>query len=480
MFIYNNTCSVNSECQSGYSLYFPCVSTINRGENVCFDFYIVDNSKKEEVDLREVDDITLNLSGRYNCNFGSFSYPENIKSLQVEKFSESIYDIDFSNIINNVNLYIDIVDENHNLIESVLYKENSILDIAIEGTIGYFLNNYKNYSVLNLTGYDTKNYMFLGWNIDENDGECDIENKYNYLIDKKNLIFNIDDNYTIRAVYQKRRTYNIQMAGDNYNSSFIVDYMGKQTVIKENSSVAVLEGHYVKVSCIPNDIKPYKFINWDDGYRNPHRVLYINGDELTISLKANCQIQYDEITYIDNIDANALNKFKTIYPEIRNNIFVDEYYIDNIYVFNCEIDVLDNVPYIKIVDGGYIQILNINTNGNLKLSINNIGSNCILYIDNNEVLSSIVDKNDFIFEYTGGILTLTGEKSCVFGIKLNKEVIFNKGKSMLCLSSDETSKLHIGELTAEGGIIVNGNPYGIPSVTFANVSNITPLIINKK
>ena len=88
-----------------------------------------------------------------------------------------------------------------------------------------------------------------------------------------------------------------------------------------------------------------------------------------------------------------------------------------------------------------------------------------------------MNKNDFIFEYTGGILTLTGEKSCVFGIKLNKEVIFNKGKSMLCLSSDETSKLHIGELTAEGGIIVNGNPYGIPSVTFANVSNITPLII---
>ena len=76
MYIYNNTCSVNNDCDTGYSLYFPCVGTLTRGEKSCFDFYIVDNATKEEVDLREVDDITLNVSGRYNCNFGSFSYPE--------------------------------------------------------------------------------------------------------------------------------------------------------------------------------------------------------------------------------------------------------------------------------------------------------------------------------------------------------------------------------------------------------------------
>ena len=141
MYIYGgNSCSVNNECEYGYSLYFPCVSTLTRGENACFDFYIVDNATNEEVDLREVDDITLNILGRYNCNFGSFSYPENIKSLQVEKFSEFIYGIDFNNIINKVDLYIDIVDENHNLIESVLFDEKLLLDIAIEGSVGYFLN----------------------------------------------------------------------------------------------------------------------------------------------------------------------------------------------------------------------------------------------------------------------------------------------------------------------------------------------------
>ena len=130
MYIYSNTCSVNNECKSGYSLYFPCVGKLTSVENACFDFYIVD--------LREVEDITLNMSGRYNCSFGSFSYPENIKSLQVEKFSELVYGVDFSDIINHVLLYIDIVDENHNLIESHLFDKNCLLDIAVEGAVGYF------------------------------------------------------------------------------------------------------------------------------------------------------------------------------------------------------------------------------------------------------------------------------------------------------------------------------------------------------
>ena len=272
MYIYDNTCSVNNECESGYSLYFPCIGTLTRGENACFDFYIVDNTTKKEVDLREVDDITLNMSGRYNCSFGSFSYPENIKSLQVEKFSELVYSIDLSDIINNVSLYIDVVDENHQLIESYLFDDNLILDIDIDGVVGYFLNSSNTDSFLNLTGYDTNSYMFLGWNIEESDDECDLENIYDFLIKSRKLLYNVSDNLVIRAVYQKRREYTIQMANDNYNSSFIVEYMGEKIAIRENETVVVLEGHDVKVSCIPNDIKPYRFVKWDDGYKNPYRV----------------------------------------------------------------------------------------------------------------------------------------------------------------------------------------------------------------
>lgn len=479
MYIYgNNTgCSINNECESGYSLYFPCVGKITRGENACFDFYIVNNATKKEIDLREVDDITLNISGRYNCNFGSFSYPENIKSLQVEKFSEVISEMNFSDMIYNVILYIDIVDENHNLIESFLFNKNLILDIAIEGSVGYFLYGSDEHGVLNLKGFDTNTYMFLGWNIDENDGECNLENIYDYLIKNENLIYNIEEDLVIRAVYQKRREYTIQMAKDNYDSSFVVDYMGKKSVIRENDYVTVLEGHDIKITCIPNDIKPYKFDKWYDGYKKPYRVLNINGDELNFYLKAYCTLEGNDREYVDNIDSSILNNFKTIYPEINNNIFIDSYFFDNLYINKCELDILNDTPYIKIIEGGYVQILNVYDNGNLKLSLNNVGENCNLLLDNHKVSPSIVENNVFIFEFNGETLTLTGNNSCLFGFNLSKEIIYEKGKCMLCLSSDDTLKFHPGDLVVEGGVIVNGSPYGISPVNFAKVTDITPLII---
>jgi hypothetical protein len=456
------------------------VGTLTRGENACFDFYIVDNAIKKEVDLREVDDITLNISGRYNCNFGSYSYPENIKSLQMERFSENVYNVDFSDIINHVQLYIDIVDENHNLLESHLFNKSSLLDIAIEGTIGYFLNGSNDNGILNLKGYDTYTYMFLGWNIDEADGECYQENIYDFLIKNKNIVYNISDDCSIRAVYQKRREYTIQMAVDNYNSSFIVEYMGVKTELQEGGSITSLEGHDVKVSCIPIDVKSYKFVKWDDGHKNPYRIFNVGGDDLVISLKAYCSLDdNNDILYEDIIDASVLNNFNRIYPEIRDRIFINNYYIDNIYVNNCEIDILNNVPYIKIIENGYIQIINIDKRGNFKISLNSIGINCNLFIDNYEIPPSVVDKNEFIFEFDGGIITLVGDDACIFGLKINKEVIYERGKSMLCLDSETTLNFHPGDLTVDGGIIVNGNPYGISSVKFANVTNVTPLIIKQ-
>ena len=477
MYIYNNTCGDNSSCNSGYSLYFPCISTVNRGENTCFDFYIVDNSTKQEVDLREVDDITLNMYGRYNCFFGSYSYPENIKSVQSEKFSELLYDVNFSDSISNVKLYIDIVDEKHELIESFLYDKNLVLDISIEGSVGYFLNNSDN-SNLTLIGSDTYSYMFLGWTIEEEDDDCYFENIYDFLITKNKLSYNVCNNLTIRAVYQKRREYRIQMATDNINSSFIIEYMGDKIVLEKGNFVKALEGHDLKISCIPNDIAPYKFVKWSDGYDNPIRIFNVAGDDLIISLKAYCEINNKEVHGFD-IDSSTLNIFTSEYPEIIDRLFINSFYIDNVYINNCEIDVLNDIPYIKIKNDGYIQIINIDVVCNLNLSLDNKGGDCNLYIDNYKISSSIVDKNEFIFEFNGGILTLKGDNSCVFGFKIYKENIHDIGRCMLCLSSEDTLKLHPGDITVDGGVIVNGNPYGIQSVKFANVTNVTPLIIKK-
>ena len=321
--------------------------------------------------------------------------------------------------------------------------------------------------------------MFLGWNIDESDGDCGLESVYDYLIEDRKLVYTVADDCIIRAVYQKRRDYTIRMADDNYNSSFVVDYMGKTTTVREGDYITALEGHEIKVSCIPNDVRPYKFVKWEDGNNNPYRVFIVEGDDLTVALKAHCSLNAEEdyIEYVDNIDASTLNNFKNIYPEIKDSIFVEKYHIDNIYINNCEIDVLNDDPYIKIVNGGDMQIINIDESGNIKCSLNNIGGDCKIFIDNYEVLPSAIDKNEFIFEFGGGIIKILGMDSCVFGITIGREVIYDKGKCMLCLSSEDTLKLHPGDLVVDGGVVVNGNPYGISPVKFATVTNITPLVV---
>ena len=494
-----NSCSgATPECESGYSLYFPCIKNITRGENTCTEFYIVDNATKEEVDLRDVDAITLNMSGRYNCNFGSYSYPENIKSLQEEDFSEVIYNIDFSDIVNRVKLYIDIVDENHLLIESHEFSNNLILDIDIVGHIGYFLKKSNKYGVLNLNAFDTHDYMFLGWDIDENDVICNLENIYDYLITDKNLIYSVEEDLTVRAVYQKRREFSVKLANDNHNSSFEVEYYnGKECekyTLSETSNtkeIKVLEGHKIKVSCIPYEVKPYKFVKWDDelivdNRLNPYTILTIpsnitgdtSGEDTTVSLKAYCSLKVDDyIEFVDNIDASSLNNFNNRYPEIKTNMFIDYYFTGEVYIINCEIDVLNDDPYIKIIEDGYLQFINIGKTGNLKFSLNNIGGDCKLFVDGFEVLPSTVDKNEFAFEFNGDVITITGDSSCVFSIIVGEEVIYNKGKCMFCLTSEDTLKLHQGELYVDGGVIVNGEAYGLASVHFANVTDITPLVV---
>ena len=496
-----NSCyeQLNLECESGYSLYFPCLKTITNGENTCFEFYLADNANKEEIDLREVDDITLNMSGRYNCDLGSYSYPDNIKSLQFEKFTKNIYNIDFSEIIlNHVKLYIDIVDENNKLIESHLYDDKEMLiDIAIYGTIGYFLNGSDDENgILNLTGYDTRNLIFLGWFIDDNDENCELENKYDYLINDKNLNFYVNEDCIIRAVYRIRRTYGIYLESDR-NTFFTIYYMGnKYEGSLDGYYFGFQEGHDVKITCeIQNN--QYIFDKWSDGYQNPYRVLNIgnidNVSDFVVEYNDKYQLpvihisaQYklnddsEQQQYIDNIDINSLNIFNShIYPKNRTEIFIEKYFINNIFIDKCEIDILNGEPYIRINKDGYIQIDDINESGNVKLLLNRIGKDCILSVNNNVILPSVVDKNEYIFEYNGGVLKLEGEDSCIFGLKINKEVIYDKGKCALCLNSEETLKLHVGDITVEGGVIVNGNPYGISPVKIGKVSEITPLIIKK-
>ena len=490
MYNKGNSCYnvLNQECESGYSLYFPCISSITRGENPCIDFYIVDNVNMYETDLREVDDITLNVSGRFNCNLGSYSYPDKIEYVQHEDFSEKIYDTDLSDIIiHNVDMYIDEVDEYNNVLNSFVFGAENF-NIYIDGVVGKFFEGFEKYGVLDLVANDTWYHMFLGWYVEEKD-ECESGNIYDRLIKSNRLTFNVTDDCVIRAVYRRRKTYNIKISPDNAYSKFAVYYMNGTTYLDhEYQYVRVLEGHDVKLRCLPyeiytsdNQIKPSKFVKWDDGFENPIRVLKVGGDNQTIYLKAYCLYSEDiaeDVTYIDNIDPNELNKFSGSYPYKRNELFVDSYFFDNIYVRNCDIISVDGgISHIVLYSGGYIQIVNISETGRFRISLGVESGKCRLYVGDVEILPTDDTNNIFIFDYNGEDIIIKGDGSYVSGLSLSKEVIYDRGKCALCLSSEDTLKFYTGDLFIEGGVIVNGNPYGISSVKFAKVTNITPLII---
>ena len=121
--VYNigtNSCDNGpTTCMEGYALYFPCLKDITKGQDACFDFYVADyagrneyllnaangnlddagnpngdDNGKELADLRDVDAISLNLIGAFNCPYGTFSYPDNITSLQTEEYPV-VYTNDF-------------------------------------------------------------------------------------------------------------------------------------------------------------------------------------------------------------------------------------------------------------------------------------------------------------------------------------------------------------------------------------------------
>lgn len=51
----NSSCSSGPNmCQDGYSLYVPCIKNITRGQQVCFDLYIADNSTQDTLDLNDM------------------------------------------------------------------------------------------------------------------------------------------------------------------------------------------------------------------------------------------------------------------------------------------------------------------------------------------------------------------------------------------------------------------------------------------
>ena len=179
-----NGCGDNP-CPQGYSLYFPCLKNITRGEDACFEFYVVNNAIKDVVDLRDVDALSITLTGNFGCTLGTYTYPSDdnyIRPLQTQNY-KSVLDEGF---LERKKCNLTVISVNTNLDE--------ISEYNIDGAVGRYFEG----DMVSLEAFDTESYIFVGWvDIDSDlDDDCD-----DYFLSTDRLIsFEIHDDKNIAAV----------------------------------------------------------------------------------------------------------------------------------------------------------------------------------------------------------------------------------------------------------------------------------------
>ena len=221
--VYNigtNSCSTGpTYCADGYALYFPCLKDVTKGQDVCFDFYVADyagrneynlaltsdldslpDTGKELADLRDVDTISLNLIGVFNCPYGTYSYPDHISSLQTEEYPV-IYTNDFGS-------------------RKLCHLQVIKIDIDGAGSDDQYDSQEGDYysgTRVTISAYDTPTHIFKGWALFDTDAEdCPDSTIYGDIISKKTTYtFTIENDINTYAIYRPRKVYTIIVDSDN-------------------------------------------------------------------------------------------------------------------------------------------------------------------------------------------------------------------------------------------------------------------------
>ena len=486
-------------CTDGYSLYFPCLKDITKGQGVCFDFYVADNTTHEPIDLRRVDAISLNLNGQYNCNYGTFSYPDNISSLQTEKYPV-VYRNDFGER-KPCHLSLFMIDIENND-ESDTYNTQE----------GDFYSGTE----VELGAFDTPTHIFLGWalmNMDEDD-DCPEESWYDQIISTSNIYkFTIKEDTIILALYRPRRKYNVISDPTNKSSHFNVDYdhivyhisNRDEEIFNDDYDVleGVLEGYSMVVKCIPStDVIgdsvdfTYDFVEWKDKNTSRCRLLKIGSDTLPfedgniIKLKARCDgpvpyhdIEDVDIFYNDEFDEEGIH----ILTE-PSEVDIFDFYGDGAHIKEAE------EVYQKFIDEtGYLYF----HFGTLVLSSEGIedGIKIILHAKaddycelnitvNGYTMNQVISTDEFKqyeFYYNKcekSDITITVYGECLVDmIEVCREEIIDKGKAQFCLDPETTLNLPSGKLSVDGAISVDGSYYGLPSTEIGQVNRLPKIII---
>ena len=529
--VYNigtNSCSSGpTYCAEGYALYFPCLKDVTKGQDVCFDFYVADyagrneltsdldslpDTGKELADLRNVDAISLNLMGAFNCPYGTYSYPDNISSLQTEEYPV-IYTNDFGNRnlchLNVIKIDIDGADSNDQYDSDAQYY--------------YKESDYYSGTNVTISAYDTPTHIFEGWALFNSDDEdCPDSTIYGDIISEKNTYtFTIENDINIYAIYRPRKVYTIIVDPDNEFSYFIVNYKNTDYPLRNKKkeifndgfdSVEVLEGYHFVAKCIPsvnvisnnpNHKKTtYKFVKWSDGNTLRCRLFVAGGDDETIKLKAECvgpepYFEYEDETILYN------DKFD------KDGIHIDTKFSDITDYYGDEYTVSSDDIYHKFIDGegylyfnkGTLVLSSFNIEDGVKINIHaKSDDSCNITIDvNGYSLTKTISDSEFMdykFYFSKSnksVIKISSNGKCLIDLlEVCREEIIDKGKARFCLSSEVTSKLPSGPLSVNGAIAVgelgvdeNGEltvndpkTYGLATTQIGAINRLPKITIN--
>ena len=529
--VYNigtNSCDAGqSTCAEGYALYFPCLKDITKGQEACFDFYIADyagknaydlalanaalnpgddtdgdnlpDAGKELADLRDVDAISLNLIGAFNCPYGTFSYPDNISSLQTEEYP-LMYELDFGH-------------------RTLCHLSLFMIDTEGTGSEIYYNTQESDFysgTEVEVAAYDTQTHIFMGWALlSEEDEECPEDTWEDSIISRSNIYkFVIQQDTIILALYRPRKTYYVISDPTNMSSHFIINYEHidhkvsnrPEEIFNDDYDAVnrVLEGYHMVAKCIPStDVlgsepdETYRFNRWKDGNKNRCRLFKIGVDTEKfeesnyILLKAYCDgpFPYEDIIdetilYDDMFDEEGIH-ILTEFSEID----IYDYYGDGKYVISAE-----GVYQKFIGEEGYlffhfgnIELTSLGVEDGIKVNIEAKADDyCELHVTVNDATAQIIVAQDEFKLYeiyfrncNKSNIKITAYGDCLVDkIEVCKEEIIDKGKARFCLPPEVTENLPSGPLSVNGAIMVNGQTYGLATTPLGTVNKLPKITLN--
>lgn len=503
-------------CPQGYSLYFPCLKNITRGEDVCFDFYVVNNVTKDVVDLRTVDALSISLTGNFGCSLGTYTYPSDddyIRPLQKQDY-KTLIDEDF---LNRRKFNLNVVSVNTDL--------DPISESNIDGNVGKYFEG----DIAYLKAFDTESYIFVGWvDIDSDlDDDCD-----DYFISKNQSIqIEMNSDKNIAAVYRKRKMFKVSTVETN---SFFSYYKYGDELPLENGHY-FNEGEYIIVRAIPVNCV---FSKWNVSGFGTSTHTSENNIVVQICMNSDITLKIDTMNISDDdfdsdfdlgvFDLNFIGfSFKSLISfcnisinkgEIeKHQMGINELSNDLVYSENVDISKIFNK--VEPTDYKNLYCYNIGSNTLLKvgdnkengyITIPNPGvkdetvievycmkhkdcSSCSISVSLDDTESQIQEVYDsgisrllFKFEKTdfenikistiGEVFPEEKSGYCFIDrITVSDIEIIDKGKAALCLPGSVTAKFHRGKIVATGAIMINGSSYGLPCTPVGNVTN-NPII----